>query len=665
MRFIILLVSAAVAAAAPLPLQQVEDLAAQIDGALGQSLAGSDKELAPAIDDATFVRRAFLVINGRIPTPEEACAFLDSELESKRVDLIETLSGSVGETGHLFNLWADLLRLHVDRFEHGIGWREFIYKSIESDLAYDKFVREMLTATEHAADNPAAGYYLRDRGMLLDNVSNTAQVFLGRQIGCAQCHDHPFDDFSQREYYELASFSGGFTYNSREANDAIRRAIDIVHPDRNEKNRKERRALNRDLRDVFRFENRNALWDNPKRNLKYPHDYQYRDAKPGEVVKPRFYEGRVPEDMTPAERLEVFADWVTSPENAYFTGVISNRLWKHVFGRGLVEPVDDWSFDTEAMHPAVLEALASTMKIVDYRQREFLRVLYHTQLFQSEMQAAPEGEAEDFAFTAPVLRRMSAEQLHDSLLTLAYGNVDDDVTTDFARRWNVYVSQTQQLFASSGETVLAMNDSIDSARDEAREMRTALREKRKRAQKLGKQGKKQESRKLYAEVNEMQREARQLERFGRNHDQAMMAMTTPAMMMDTTEVKGKERRQMRKRRAAQQPSPFNRGHLIAQFGGSDRNTPSSAHTEPSIPQMLTLLNGQPQHQTLRKDSYYRSELDQLGTAEERLEHIFLSFYGTRPTSGEIHAFSADLQRKGQTYDFTRAVLTSRRFLFIQ
>lgn len=649
-----------------LPLAEIKKHAATIDAALKADLAGEEKALGDMIDDATFVRRAYLTINGRIPTADEARRFLASESAQKRSELIETLSRSEGATGHLFNYWADLLRLQVNKDGHGLGWRNYIYDSLAADKPYDDFVREMLTATDHVAFNPAAGYYMRDRNMLLDNVSNTAQVFLGRQIGCAQCHDHPFDDFSQREYYELASFSGGLIYNSAAANDSISAAIKMVHAKPSKQNRKERRQMRRDLNDVFRDDNRNALRHEPKRQLKYPHDYQYRDAKPGEIVKPRFYEGDVPDDMTAEQRLDVFAKWATSPDNPYFTRVIANRLWANTFGRGLVEPLDDWSFDTEAVHPKVLKALVDVMQACDYRQRDFLRVLYHTQLFQVKVAAVEPAADVEYHFTQPVLRRMSAEQVFDSLVTLARGDVDDEVTTDFARRWALFVKATTARLSAPPETVIALDEAIDSARSEANAMKEEARQLRKEAQRAGKAGDRDRHRELHAKANELQRDARRLGRVGKGQAQDMQSMMQMSSMMENAKDSDqKEKRAMRQRRAAQQPSPFGRGHLIGQFGGSDRQTPSAAHTEASIPQMLAMLNGEPQRRILDGKSEYRKALDGKKTAAERLDHIFLSFYSRLPSADERGQFEPALANRPAAYDFTRAVLTSRTFLFVQ
>ena len=147
----------------------------------------------------------------RIPTYEQTVAFLDSQDEHKRQKLIDTLLNSPGYASHFFNYWANILRLQ-DFPEQNLpaaAYIDWIKDSIRENKPYDRWVTEMLTAEGKIWDNPAAGYLLRDSGMPLDSVNNTVRVFLGTQIGCAQCHDHPFDRWKQHEFYEMAAFMFG------------------------------------------------------------------------------------------------------------------------------------------------------------------------------------------------------------------------------------------------------------------------------------------------------------------------------------------------------------------------------------------------------------------------------------------------------------------------
>ena len=219
----LLIASCSVGLAKPLPVSTVEQAAARIDRLILEDLQTAKIKPTAAADDATFLRRAYLGIVGRIPSATEAREFLDDKASNKRDLLVDRLVASPGFDSHLFNWTADLLRVQTRQDQFGLGWHVWLRRSLAEDKPWDALVSEMLGSTGHCSTDPAVGYYLRDRNMQLDNFSNTMQVFLGRQIGCAQCHDHPFDDWSQYEYYQMASFGGGIGYRSGEAQETIRK----------------------------------------------------------------------------------------------------------------------------------------------------------------------------------------------------------------------------------------------------------------------------------------------------------------------------------------------------------------------------------------------------------------------------------------------------------
>ncbi|MEO8614669.1 MAG: DUF1549 domain-containing protein, partial [Luteolibacter sp.] len=214
--------------AKPLPEEVVAQAAARIDFLLNEDLVRANLKPNPRADDSTFVRRSYLGIVGRIPSGEEAAGFLNDTSPKKREALVEKLVASPGFDSHLFNWAADLLRVQTRQEQFGLGWHVWLRKSLAEDKPWDALVTEMLSSTGHCTTNPAVGYILRDRNMQLDNFSNTMQVFLGRQIGCAQCHDHPFEDWSQHEYYQMAAFGGGVEYRSPEAKDTVKKAVSEI-----------------------------------------------------------------------------------------------------------------------------------------------------------------------------------------------------------------------------------------------------------------------------------------------------------------------------------------------------------------------------------------------------------------------------------------------------
>ena len=378
----------------------------------------------PMTTDAQFVRRVYLDITGMIPTLPQVTSFLNDKTASKRARLIDQLLNSRGYGSHSYNYWANILRL-TDRPTNnimGYPYNEWIKDSLRSNKPYDVWVREMLTAEGKIWDNPASGYLLRDAGMPLDNLNNTVRVFLGTRIGCAQCHDHPFDRWTQREFYELASFMHGVRsrYNARDANYGKGNPVTRVRAEL-EKSGQQKMVgrVNRILR-----ANQYGVIDNPRAVLKFPHDYQYDDAKPGEVVRPKTLFGTSPKLNPQADRRAIFAKWMTSPENPRFTKTIANRLWAKAMGRGIIHPVDDMTDASKPENPELMAFLEEEMVRLKYDMKEFLRVIYNTRTYQRQASKHDIGPEEVYHFPGPVLRRMTAEQVWDSFLALTVYNPD-------------------------------------------------------------------------------------------------------------------------------------------------------------------------------------------------------------------------------------------------
>jgi hypothetical protein len=166
------------------------------------------------IDDYGYVRRLYLDIAGRIPTTDEQKAFVSSQSPDKKNQLIDKLLFSEDYVNNFYNMFADMLRIRPERLSDNTGqlrgypYIQYVRDSLRSDKPYDKWVTEMLTATGSLTQNPATAYLLRDNGMGLDNLATTMQIFMSKNLACAQCHDDPFQDYSQKQYYELYAFFG-------------------------------------------------------------------------------------------------------------------------------------------------------------------------------------------------------------------------------------------------------------------------------------------------------------------------------------------------------------------------------------------------------------------------------------------------------------------------
>ena len=674
------------AGAKPLPEATVAQAAARIDRLLEDDLQRAKLAPTALIDDATFVRRAYLGIVGRIPSAEEARAFLDDKSPTKRAVLVDQLVASPGFDSHLFNWTADLLRLQTRQEQFGLGWHVWLRQSLAEDKPWDTLVTEMLTSNGHCSDNPAVGYYLRDRNMQLDNFSNTMQVFLGRQIGCAQCHDHPFDDWSQFEYYQMAAFGGGIEYQSKDAQDLIRDTVKALSEKRagkepggtfapkpgkknkldankarqlekQKRNEQQRlaRTVSGQLRPLLKDFNKNAIHEDAGSMLKLPEDYQYRDGKPGEIIQPETLFGEKVSNVAPEKRRDAFAAWLTSRDNPYFTKVIANRLWDRAFGHGLVDPLDDWNDDSTTAHPEVLAYLETVMKGANYDLRQFLRILYRTRLFQRACLEEEPSMGVPLAFRGPALTRMSAEQLHDSFLVLFQGEVED-VGNAFVKSWEAYRSQVKNLLSTEPQQLMVMGESAKEGEQLFRKAQSELRAAQKALANADSGEARAKAQREFQEARRAVGEARrQYDPFGG------MQMVKKAGGKKAGGKKGNDSTL----RASEQPAPFNPGSLVREFGGSDRQTPSSSHTEATVPQALALLNNNRTDPLSGKKTRLGQALERCKTPDEKLDLLFITLFSQRPGAQDKQRFLEHAKDPAALRDLTRAMLTSSRFLFIQ
>ena len=654
--------------AKPFSQEMVRSTSHQIDQLVASHLLKNKVKANPIIDDATFARRAFLSITGRIPSLEEATQFIDDSEPHKRRTLVDQLIESPGYKSRMFNFWADLLRLQTNQEKYGIGWHVWIRDAVENNMPYDQFIHAMLASEGLATENPAVGYYLRDRNMLLDNVSNTVQVFLGNRIGCAQCHDHPFDDWTQKQYYELAAFTGGTTYKSDSANARLRELVAYTLKKKNSsdqealprnkkqkkiKNRDQARKLARDYSSLFKDFRKNAISSDPRKQLKLPDDYHYNDGKPGEILQPQTLFGDTLKNIAPEERRVAFSKWVTSRDNPYFTKVIVNRLWAQVFGRGIVDPLDDWSETTRVSHPELLELLCEVMKATDYDVKQLMRVLYHTRLFESAVANAEVARGKSYDFHGPLLRRMSAEEIHDSFLVMEWGNRDEKINPALKQRWEAYQQSVEALFKMPLPQLIALDEAADQRETEIKAVRAQARNYRSQAETAKDEGDNEKAQKLRRKAANVYRQSKSMEKDPNN---AAMTM----MMQRVIRVRGET-----SLRASEQPAPYKAGAFMRQFGASDRQTPDAAHTQASIPQALTLLNGREVNLVTDGKGQLAKALRDASSDAQRLEILFLTIYGTRPTDAEQEKYQAFTSSAADLRTLSRAMMNSKRFLFVQ
>lgn len=422
-------------------------VAAEIDALLAAHWNSVGVTPNASISDETFVRRIYLDLAGRIPTAAEAVAFLDSKQPNKRAALIDDLLARESYVSHFYNFWADILRLksHFVNTANVVpaAYAKFIKESLRANKPYDQFVRELLSARGYAWENGAIGYYGRDPEMPLDNMALTTRVFLGTRIECAQCHDHPFDKWKQTEFYHLAAY----TYGNKAVNEAFHGARDAIRARQdaiNDDFKKEKAAATdggkaaekrkQERLDAMEYRKIVGIIKGPVGQLfspiglerkadavlKLPFDFHQADGKPGEVMRPTPIFGTAPELKSGDDPAEVFARWVTSPDNPRFTRVIVNRLWRKLFGVALTEPLDDLRDGVSAMVPVLEDRLMKLLVELRFDMKAFLAIVANTRAYQSAVTSGEFNRGEEvYHFTGPLLRRMSAEQVWDSMVALA------------------------------------------------------------------------------------------------------------------------------------------------------------------------------------------------------------------------------------------------------
>ena len=211
-----------------LSAKEVKLEVAAIDRILERTYQKKKVQVPSNLDDGKLARRIYLTVAGRIPSYDETDAYLNNNSKDQKAMLIDSLLLSPAYDSQMFNWWADLLRLQ-SRMRGGaqIGagelYNHWVKEQVAQNKPFDQVAYSLVTAEGYQWEDGASGYYLRDAGMELDNMSNTTQLFLGTQMVCAQCHNHPFDKWTQQEYYKMAAFTYGVSSRTgRELQSRIR-----------------------------------------------------------------------------------------------------------------------------------------------------------------------------------------------------------------------------------------------------------------------------------------------------------------------------------------------------------------------------------------------------------------------------------------------------------
>ena len=340
-------------------------------------------------NDAEFIRRVSLDLTGLPPTPEQVRAFLADKTSTrqKRETLIDELLKSDAYNEYWANKWADLLQCNSEHLgEKGVWvFRDWIQRALAENKPYDKFVREMLLAEGSSYRNPEVNYYraLRDSGKITEDVS---QTFLGVRFNCNKCHDHPFEKWTQRQYYEFGAYF---------ARVAIKRGS---------LGKESVRSFTGDLMQV------------PGEEIVYLSDGgEVKNPKTGMEVNPKVPVGEASNGAKDGDRRVAFVNWLTSKDNPYFAEAMANRAWSYFFGRGIIEPVDDIRGSNPPSNPDLLEALKEDFVQSGFDVRHLMRNICLSRTYQLSINKNKWNEDDNVNFSHAVPRRLSAEQMLDAI----------------------------------------------------------------------------------------------------------------------------------------------------------------------------------------------------------------------------------------------------------
>jgi len=809
----LLVIAVDIRAASDSPSDKIDKL---IEAKLKENELSPNEEIAEGV----FLRRVYLDIVGRVPTIEEAEAFHSESYENKRERLIEKLLSSEGYVSDSYHLWADILRINGEPGGTvSSAYELWVKDALRKNMPYDEFVHSLITAEGKFWENGAVGYYFRDRGMPLDNMSNTVRVFLGTRLECAQCHDHPFDKWTQMDYFKMASFSYGMNtraYDSMNRNFANReikqggaeayreKAIELTgsrkfpvfaresqlekyletvpeNPERTkvgskEDRKKERKRNMKKARQSDRLQDGVAyharfdmtkeefadvvkqcltaaeevsgrrstmrevlseLYDplqytavtSGEKNAELPHDYAYDDAKPHDKIMPATMFGYDVEVADGEKRIEAYGRWMTSPENPTFTRVIANRLWKEVFGHGVFEPVDELTDHTVITNPELLSYLEELMVELDYDMRAFQSILYNTKAYQRGAYAGEVELGAPYYFPGPKLRRMSAEQIWDSLVALALPEADryqpnlEKKLTAIQRIEKIYQSLEERPFdefmkmVREVEPIVASLDAdAEAYREAAAEARlsgdaTGIRKIRAEYQAKKKQMTREIGRIAYSNLqeeidggelllamgfldaggeltSEMEAEEEGSDvryittslpkapeaRRGKAHEKEARKRMVENGKLDRSDIEGmrEDIKSYQKMvagmaRASELPSPAKRGHFLRDFGQSDREVIENAAEGASVPQALNLLNGPIVDSLTNRFSTFGRRIHAAGDVDEKAHMIFQAMLTRKPTDEELNLVRAEVEANGEeAYEgIVWALLNTQQFLFVE
>lgn len=344
--------------------------ASQIDRLVDAKLKKLHIVASPLCDDATYLRRVFLDVIGRLPTSGEARAFLADGTTDKRSRLVDSLFTRPEFADYWALKWSDWLRVDRQILGHqgAYAYYKWIRDSFASNKRLDQFARELIVADGPLADHPAGYFYkvAKDPG---DAAAMLSQALLGIRIDCAKCHHHPFDRWSQDDYFGMQAFFTPIGFKGTPRGEMLLAV-------------------------------RNDSTNHPRTGAEI---FAHPLGTPMPAANPT------------GDRRTVLADWLTAPSNPAFSRNVANRTWAHFLGRGLIEPVDDVRSTNPPTNPELLDSLAQQFSGSGFDFQQLIRAIVHSRTYQTSSSVNETNERDEQNYSRSLLRRLDAEVLLDAI----------------------------------------------------------------------------------------------------------------------------------------------------------------------------------------------------------------------------------------------------------
>lgn len=352
-------------------------MAARVDELLNAKLKELGWQPAVRCDDATYLRRASLDLTGTVPTGAEVLQFISSPAASKRSDLVDRLLASPTSSLHLANIWSSWLLPDANNPEAqfgGAGLRSWLRSRFAENLRYDRLVSDLLVSTGSIQNSPTA-FFVALESKPEKIAAKTARVFMGIQLDCAECHNHPFDDWTQKDFWGFAAY---FAHLSTDNEQMMNPSVAVV--------------------------------DQASGEVKLPGTE--------EVIAPKPLVDTEDDGLATGTRRQQLTLWLTARENPFLARAAVNRAWSMLFGRGLIEPIDDMRSIDIATHPAILSELSEYFADTGYDLRRMLAMLASTDAYH-RASVHPSGQPPEASYATMLNKPLTETQLAACLSQVA------------------------------------------------------------------------------------------------------------------------------------------------------------------------------------------------------------------------------------------------------